>query len=251
MRTLLCRLVALVTQGTGLLGRLGRLALDRLLGLLPVVRRVRAQVETYAAGWLADNDEANAVDDATGRLWVVLGDSTAQAIGAAQRRDGYVGQVQRRLEARDGQPWRVVNLSVSGGRIADVVERQLPVLTAMGSTPDLVTCAVGINDLRRMDAATLGQAFRDLMSRLPRRTLVADLPQGIRRDQAREVNEVLHREAAAHGLVLVKLHAHTGPPWRGKFSADQFHPNECGYRDWADAFSEALGVPAMLGRASR
>lgn len=251
MRTLVCRLVALVTQQTGRLGRLGRLALGRMLGLLPVVRRVRAQVETYAAGWLADNDEANADGAATGRLWVVLGDSTAQAIGAEQRRDGYVGQVQSRLEARDGQPWRVVNLSVSGGRIADLVKRQLPVLAAMGATPDLVTCAVGINDLRRMDAATLVQAFRDLMSRLPSGTLVADLPQGMRRAQAQEVNDVLDREAASHGLVLVRLHAHTGPPWRGKFSADQFHPNERGYRDWADAFSEALGVPATLGPGSR
>jgi lysophospholipase L1-like esterase len=32
-----------------------------------------------------------------------------------------------------------------------------------------------------------------------------------------------------------------GPPWRGEFAADQLHPNDVGYRDWAGAFVAALG----------
>jgi lysophospholipase L1-like esterase len=35
--------------------------------------------------------------------------------------------------------------------------------------------------------------------------------------------------------------AHTGPPYKG-FYADGFHPNDKGYRQWADAVVEALAV---------
>lgn len=39
---------------------------------------------------------------------------------------------------------------------------------------------------------------------------------------------------------MADLWATTGPPYRGKFASDGFHPNARGYRDWADAFAEAL-----------
>ena len=48
--------------------------------------------------------------------------------------------------------------------------------------------------------------------------------------------------AARHGLPVADLWAHTGAPWQGKYSADQFHPNDVGYADWAAAFLEALGL---------
>ena len=58
-----------------------------------------------------------------GRLWLVLGDSAAQAVGAGSRATGYVGLVLERLRA-DGTPWRVVNLPRSGDYLpwADGVE---------------------------------------------------------------------------------------------------------------------------------
>lgn len=233
------RVVCALLQAPQRSGRVLRGLSGRLVALLPVVRRVRAQVEAYAEAWRAGNDDVVAGE---GPLWVVLGDSTAQGIGASDRDDGYVGQLRRRLEARDGRAWRVLNLSVSGGRVADVVESQLPLLTGLAHPPDLVTCAIGINDVRRVEAPELVDAFLDLLPRLPAGTLVADLPQGVRRRRTEAVNAVLREAVPAHGLVLVGLHAATGPPWRGKFSADQFHPNARGYRDWADAFAAALGL---------
>src|SRR5919197_882744 len=77
---------------------------------------------------------------AAARGWVVLGDSTAQAIGADRPDAGYVGQVRRALEARDGRPWRVVNLSCSGAMARDLLTEQLPALARLGQAADLVTC---------------------------------------------------------------------------------------------------------------
>ena len=68
------------------------------------------QVEQYAAEWQAHN--AQALEQA-GPLWLVLGDSAAQAVGASSRATGYVGLVLERLRAH-GTLWRVVNLSRSG-----------------------------------------------------------------------------------------------------------------------------------------
>jgi len=69
---------------------------------------------------------------------------------------------------------------------------------------------------------------------------VATLPQGLRSGRSGAANDVIVEEAEARGLVGVDLWGHTGPPWGGKFSADAFHPNEIGYRDWTRAFLEAV-----------
>lgn len=172
-------------------------------------------------------------------LWVVLGDSTAQAIGASSIASGYVGLVRAWLSARDGAAWQVRNLSRSGALAADVRSDQLPRLAELPS-PALVSCAVGANDLLRR-SASLVEELAAIAGGLPSGALLANLPRGLRERRARDVNEWLAGVAAEHQLRLVDLWDTTGPPWRGKFSADQFHPNDAGYRDWAAAFIDALG----------
>jgi len=197
--------------------RLGRVA----RGLLPGLRQVHAQVARYASAW----EEANERDlGSEGPLWVVLGDSTAQGIGAPSWDEGYVGQLRRALDAGSGRPWRVVNLSRSGARAADVEDRQLPLLDALpGEPPDLVTCAIGANDIvRRTPSGELEAALGRIIAGLAPRSVIATLPKGL--------------------LVVADVWARTGPPWHGKLAADGFHPGALGYADWAAAFAEALGV---------
>ena len=62
--------------------------------------RSYGQVEQYAAEWRAHNAEALRQD---GPLWLVLGDSAAQAVGASSRATDYVGVVLERLRT-DGMP---------------------------------------------------------------------------------------------------------------------------------------------------
>jgi acyl-CoA thioesterase I len=209
-------------------------------GAIPGLRRVHAQVAVYAKAW----DAANALAmDSTGPLWVVLGDSTAQGIGAPGPEQGYVGQVHRMLEAQSGRSWRVLNLSKSGGRLHDVLTGQLPRLEALGVAPDLVTFAAGANDVIRRTPLPQAEAeLREIMGRLPPGSVVATLPQGLWRERADALNRLIRSEAADRGLRVADVFARTGPPWEGKYAEDRFHPGLLGYAEWAKAFAEALGL---------
>jgi len=215
---------------------------------IPGVREVHAQVAPYARAW----DESNAATSTgTGPLWVVLGDSTAQGIGAPSWDKGYVGQLKAALDARSpagGQddavprPWRVLNLSKSGAKATDVVKTQLPRLEALDAPPALVTCAIGANDMISTPLAPLLASVREIMRRLPDGAVVATVPQGLRPSRALAVNDVIRTEAPAAGLLVADVWAHTGGPWRGKLAADGFHPGLTGYADWAEAFAEAIAA---------
>ncbi len=144
------------------------------MGRLPPFRRTQVQVRQYAAAWSAGNETACS---GTGPLWVVLGDSAAQGVGASSHLSGYVGLVLTRLRAADGRPWRVVNLSRSGARTREVVDVQWP--AAAGLDADLVTAVVGGNDALRTREPEWRQAAEDLCAALPPGAVVATCPRGV------------------------------------------------------------------------
>ncbi len=191
------------------------------------------QVDQYAAEWQAHNAEALRQD---GPLWLVLGDSAAQAVGASSRATGYVGVVLERLRG-DGTPWRVVNLSRSGARTRDVVDTQLPV--AADLSPDLVTAVVGGNDALGTPLQEWLTDIDRLVEALPPRAVVATTPRGVRERKTRQANAHLLDVAPAHNLVVADLWSRTGPPYRGLY-ADGFHPNDKGYLPWAEGVEEAV-----------
>ena len=213
------------------LGRVAR-------GVHPGLRKVHAQVARYAAEWESANGVALA---GAGPLWVVLGDSTAQGIGAPSRAEGYVGQLRRALDDGSERAWRVLNLSRSGARAIDVVDRQLPALEALSPAPDLVTCAIGANDIvRRTPEPVLEARLRTILAGLPVGAVIATLPQGLGPARTEAANRVIRAGAPAAGLLVADVWARTGPPWHGKLAADGFHPGALGYGDWAAAFAEVL-----------
>jgi lysophospholipase L1-like esterase len=202
------------------------------------VRQVHAQVARYAAAWDEANERARG---GAGPLWAVLGDSTAQGIGAPDWNEGYVGQLRAILEDRSEQPWRVLNLSRSGARAADVLDRQLPALEALAPPPELVTCAIGANDIvGRTPPTVLEAQLRRICARLPERAVVATVPQGLAPARTEAANRAIRDASAAAGLAVADVWARTGPPWQGKFAADRFHPGALGYTDWAAAFAAVL-----------
>ena len=87
------------------------------------VTAMRSDCAAFASHWQAHNYR---ILTEAGPLWVVLGDSTAQGLGAPSPEGGYVGQVLAELRLRTGQRWRVLNLSTSGALIRDVLGDQLP-----------------------------------------------------------------------------------------------------------------------------
>ena len=211
----------------------------RLAELLPGTQERRAQTESWAASWEHRNEAVLA--DPPGLLWIALGDSTSQGIGAPSFDRGWVGQLLERLQRRE-RDWDVVNLSVTGARIRDVLDEQLPALAELPGSV-LVTCAVGANDLLRARRSTAEADVERLLSALPPHAVVATIPRGVRERLAEPLSERIRSEAPARGLRVADVWRHTGPPWRGKYFADGFHPNEVGYREWTDAFAETLGLP--------
>ncbi len=178
-----------------------------------------------------------------GLLYVALGDSAAQAVGASDPQHGYVSLLAERLRDTTGKPVEIVNLSKSGARIKDVLDTQLPALAALGRTPDVVTVAIGGNDVRAYDRATFAREADRLAAALPDGAYVADAPyfmHGRWERDAAQAAALLRDAAARHGLRPVALHeALRRQGWRAmftQFAADWFHPNDRGHRVWADAF---------------
>ncbi len=210
------------------------------------VTAMREDCDAFARDWRAHNDRVLAAD---GPLWVALGDSTAQGLGASSPQGGYVGQVLAELRRRSGLPWRVLNLSVSGSLTRDVINAQLPRLPGH---PDLVTCGIGVNDILYTAPGKLFGDVRTLMAALPDQTVVLDLPlpAGCWGFLGRasvpyvtRINRTIHAAAAARDLPVAKVSAHFTPPWTGKFASDCFHPSQAGYRDWSRALLAALALP--------
>jgi lysophospholipase L1-like esterase len=216
-----------------------RLALGR---WLDGVAYVDVQARTYAEFWNRQNEQALAAD---GPLWVVLGDSTAQGLGASSPLHGYVGQVLRVLRAT-GTPWRVLNLSRSGAQTRHVLDDQLPLLEEL--QPALVTCGIGSNDILGTTPKRFRQHLRQVIGRLPTSSVVMDLTVpdrfwhigGAVSPYVSGINQLIGSTAAERGLPVAEVSRYARPPWRGLLAPDKFHPNNFGYRRHADALRAAL-----------
>jgi acyl-CoA thioesterase-1 len=209
------------------------------------VAKVCSDRAPFAEYWNQRNEWA--LTD-TGPLWVVLGDSTAQGLGADHPQEGYVSQTQAQFIHRSGRPWRVLNLSSSGATIPDVVRDQVPRLTALAETPDLVTCGVGTNDLLRVPPPKVRGLFDELIDAVPEDAVLLDvpIPEGrcrVGRFAAQYVNKVntsLYAAAGARRLRIAYVSRHFTPPWTDKFGPDDFHPNAAGYDYWSRALLQAV-----------
>ncbi len=211
---------------------------------------LRQEVDRYARHWSAPQGEAGGI------LYVALGDSTAQGIGASGPEQGYVGLIAERLRMSTGRPVRIINLSRSGARVRDVVADQLPKLA--GLTPDVVTVAVGANDIRRYEIGRFSADVDELVAGLPAMAVVGDVPWFMHGGTGRRSDEAADYVAGvakARGLAVARLHDATQRRgWASMltdFAADWFHPRDRGYRVWADAFWEAMVSDADLAALSR
>jgi len=210
------------------------------------VNAMRGDCAAFARHWQAHNAR---VLDAEGPLWVVLGDSTAQGLGAPSPDGGYVGQALAELRQRTALPWRVLNLSKSGSLTRDVLHGQLPRLPA---NPALVTCGIGINDILYTAPGKLFGDLRALIAAVPDRTVLLDLPLPggcwgflgrASVPYVTRINRTIHEAATARDLPVAAVSVHFRPPWTGKFASDCFHPSQAGYRDWTRALLAAVAVP--------
>ena len=192
----------------------------------------------YAAAWLSRADDAGDI------TYVALGDSAAQGLGATIPALGYVGLLADIAEEVTGRRIRVLNLSITGAKARDVLDTQIPQLTRL--TPDLVTLAVGGNDMRKYESADFETTMDAVICALPSHALVADVPcfySGRGEEKSKRASAQIRRLTDVAGRRFVDLHtateAITREQYRSHFALDMFHPSDAGYQVWAAAFEPA------------
>lgn len=193
------------------------------------VREIESQRLPHARFW--DDWNARSLED-DGPLWVALGDSTSQGIGARDPADSWVPKMIERLRQHTGQPWRVVNLSITGAQLGDIADIQMPrlgELEAAGHSPRLVTHLAGANDLLAPAtwARTAG-TLRRVLHGLPDHSVVARVGTSSRLNgfMARMVTRTIEEQATHRPF-------HLFWPWawpsRDGLAADRWHPGPIGY----------------------
>ncbi len=195
-------------------------------------------------------DEAGAAGPPLRVVW--LGDSLAAGVGTTDED----GSVARQVARRTGRPVDVEVLAVSGARIGDVLDQQLPRLTG---TPDIVFISAGANDTTHVTSLEdFEQRYEAVLAKLPASTSVVllgvpDMGSTTRLAQplrviagirANQLDNVVHDLARRHDLAYVNIASQTGPKFRADpdryFAADHYHPNDQGYTVWADAITPVL-----------
>lgn len=187
--------------------------------------------------------------------YLALGDSLAQGLTACRPERGFVGLLAETLAASTGRAVALLNLSVTGATVADVVAHQLPVLHRLaGRAPDLVTVCVGTNDVGRTEPEEFRADFRELCAGLPAGSLVGDIPDFRRGPHraAAEVYSAICREVLAEfpALVPVAVQQATRDMRIWELGADLAHPGNAGHRRYAAAYRSGMGAIPGPGTAS-
>lgn len=201
----------------------------------------RYQVKIYASFWETNNKTVQLQPKTF--LYIALGDSSAQGIGASSPLQGYVGQFAKQIEAKEGKRVQIINLSKSGARIDNVITQQLPELKKYN--PDIITISIGANDVNdEIEEEELAKRLTKLASLLPPKTLFADVAYfhlGKKEIVAKSSQELVQKLSQRYDLVPVPLYEVTRKhhPEAGQYSFDNFHPNDKGYTFWVEAFWEA------------
>ena len=215
--------------------------------------RINLTIPVNSAFWRARQKKAGEL------LYVVIGDSAAQGIGASKPNRGYVQIVADRLAAETGRTVRIVNLSVAGARLREAIAIQMPKLATLlrDARPDLLTVSIGANDINSFEKERFTRELEEVYAQLPSSAIVADLPCFHIPQRERLVavaNRIVRATAARHGLTVAPLYAVTKRQGivRAVYQAagDLFHPHDRGYVVWASAFLPAVSRRARTVRAS-
>lgn len=217
--------------------------------LLQVVRLflIKRSIVTFKNYWTA---EAQKPAEQNARLYVALGDSAAQGIGATKPEKGYVGLIANALTKASGEPVHVVNLSVSGAKMDDLLKDQLPVLQTMNlPAGSVITVEIGANDMVTYQPEKFRSSMEKLMSQLPANTVISDIPYfggswaRSREPNVVDANKIMYELADKYGFKLAPLHKIIQANSQFyTFGADFFHPSNRGYRNWYKAFAGELDL---------
>jgi len=205
------------------------------------------QLARYQKYWTANNLRSVSPTDF---VYVALGDSAAQGVGASKPQKGYVGLIAHELQEKKKADVKVINLSKSGAKVADVIKLQLPLYQEfkLKSQRHIVTIEIGANDIITFNEEQFEREMDELISRLPRNAVLSDIPSFTGSRYARyeprvlKANQIIHNLAGKHKIKLAELHKRVADNHGLRtFAADLFHPSDYGYKtNWLPAFMERI-----------
>jgi lysophospholipase L1-like esterase len=184
---------------------------------------------------------------------VWLGDSSVAGKGSSDPAD----TLPHLVAAEFGPPAEVFVVARTGATVGEVLRRQAPRVPALN--PDIVFISVGTNDSTHLHTrGWFARRYRQLMRALPAGVPVVLLgvpdmgaappwAKPLRRVsewRGRVLDAEIRRVAAEADAAYVSIARRTGPTFRCNreevVADDLFHPNDVGYRVWADAVLDAL-----------
>jgi lysophospholipase L1-like esterase len=191
-------------------------------------------------------------------VYVAMGASDTQSVGASREDRGYVYQILQRLRAETGANWKLENVGKSGALVTDLAERQVPL--AVWFKPKVVTIWTGGNDVRgnvtlQAFEQNLERIFQTLTTKTNAVIAAANLPRMSeqlfaatmsasekQQMQARAdaINEITTRLAQKYGVHLVDLGAGDLMYNPANLAADGLHLNDAGHTGLAARFWVAL-----------
>ncbi len=201
-------------------------------------------ISTYRTYWQKEAAKNPAPDSI---VYIALGDSAAQGVGASNPRLGYVGLTADYIASKTGKSVHVINISVSSAKLADVIKKQLPQLASLPRA-DYLTIEAGANNMGQYEQAKFKAEFETLLKGLPKGSFVANMPSfnGGRKGHVnagaysatQTINKLVNDNPDLH---LADLYNSTLNQGLRDFGADLFHPSNHGYTNWAFAFTKAIG----------
>lgn len=188
--------------------------------------------------------------------YLVMGDST----GAGQGGD-YEQGITILTAKHLAQNYQVdlLNTSVSGARVKDVISDQLE--EGLKFNPDIILISVGANDVVKMtNIFSLKKQLHQLISRIleancnikivltasPDMGTVPRFAQPLRFIaglHTGNVNNIFNEIISKHNLTLAPIAKETGPIFKKDttlFASDNFHPNNRGYAEWVKVLTPSL-----------
>ena len=175
--------------------------------------------------------------------YLAFGDSLAQGLGLDDPEESYVASLAKLMEQATGEKVALYNVSSSGARTNEVVERQLQHIAEV--KPHIVTMSIGGNDVtqEQWDPELFERNMRTILEALPAGSIVADVPTlgyGTYEARAREANRIVHALVREYRMTLAAVYKYTRRyvPFGvvQRMSGDWFHPNALGHKSWVTAF---------------
>jgi acyl-CoA thioesterase-1 len=188
--------------------------------------------------------------------YVALGDSLTAGVGASAEDKTYPYQVAKLLAETQNAQVTIVNLAWPGATAADVLQNQVPLVAQFH--PDIITVAIGINDMHnKVPADTFQETISTIIDKLATTTKhlnIINIPfigdkslflppyRWYFDRQTKRYNAWL-RDALVQHTTWIDLYSLTRAKALAEhtyYSADNFHPSDEGYNFWSKVLYDHL-----------